>query len=178
MELYVLIGISLIVVTVIFFITIFNYRNKYVIYDIKLDSSSNELDVLYVTKKQLITSIVSRVGEVVDKELVPNIDEVVSEDLSRFELSKILNDMESKLLEEMTLRRAFVPDEELAGLFTSLEDISIDCTSVEQYYNDNASYFNKLLKKFPSNIVGKFKRHDVKEMYDYEKEEMFEILKD
>jgi len=178
MELYILIGISIIVVTVIFFIVLFNYRNKYVIYDIKVESSSNELQVLYETKKQLLTSICNKVEEVVDKDVVPNIDEMGFEELSKFEFSKTLSDMENKLLEEMNLRRAFVPDEELASLFNFLEDVSVDCTSVEKYYNDNAIYFNKMLKKFPSNIVGKFKHYDIKDTYDYEKEEMFEILKD
>ena len=178
MDIYILIGISILVISVIFFIILFSYRSKYLIYDIKIEEAMNELEVLYEIKKKTLSSICDKVSAIVDKELFPNIEEIGSEEIGNFELSKKLEEIETKLSEEMNLRRAFVPDEELTILFTSLEDISTDCNSVEQYYNDNAICFNSLLKKFPSNIVGKVKDYNFRSTYAYEKEEMFEILKD
>ena len=50
--------------------------------------------------------------------------------------------------------------------------------AAKSYYNKYTSELNDLIRTFPSNIVGFFRRYKKKSFYSDEKREMFEILKD
>jgi len=178
MDFGILIIVSVIVIVVLFFILLFNYRGKFIVLDIKITEAEKELSTLLEMKRQMLISVCEKVDTIVEKDLFPDVDELKSEELNSFVLSKLLISMENRLLTEMNMRKAFVPDEELSGMFLSLDNISVDCESVEEYYNDNSEIFNRLLRRFPSNIVGKFNDYVIKEIYSHEEEEMFEILKD
>ena len=178
MGINVLIIISVVMLFIIFLIVLFNSRGKLLILDIKITEAEKELDSLYEIKKELLFSICKKIDELAQKELFSNIEELNNENLDSFELSNLLNSIENKLINEMSMRKAFVPDDEDSILFSSLESASIDCKSVEKYYNDTADKFNKLLRRFPSNIIGKMKDYKNADKYTYEEEEMFEILKD
>ena len=60
------------------------------------------------------------------------------------------------------------------------KNLRINISSLSEYFMKylwNTHFFNDLLTKFPSKIVGKKKSYDSKNLYSFSKEEFFEILK-
>ena len=50
--------------------------------------------------------------------------------------------------------------------FKKIEEINETLISCKTYYNKNTSELNKIIRKFPSNIVAKIHRYKIKPFFD------------
>lgn len=155
----------------IFYATIYNRFQEYII---RINEVESMIDSYLRNKYDLINKCIPIIKSIVkdDKERFSEIVKLRSRKIGNFELYRVLM---SASLELDSLRHEF-PDvqksDELKKICRQIEDINIKIDNSVQYYNDNISIYNSLLKKFPSNIVamvGKYKEKlffDRKDMSD------------
>ncbi len=99
-----------------------------------------------------------------------------SEELDSISLNKKLNEYYYKIIEIVEYNVELVLSDDGNKNLKKLKKVTLELIGVEKYYNENAIIFNKLLKRFPNNILGKMKKYTKLETYDNSKKERFEML--
>lgn len=164
--------IFLLVVIATLFIV--NYNN-YQVAIIKISEAEENIKILLSKKFEQIVLIC---GVIEDKnKKIKIIDNNLNQKLNSFELSKELEKYNKKIVEVVDYNKEVTLNEEERKMMDELKDLNIELDGNEKYYNDNVVNYNKLIKCFPSNIVGKICKYKTKNFYSKEKEEIFEILK-
>ena len=97
--------------------------------------------------------------------------------LMLFLLTSCSKDSSSKEIVNVLNWSAYIPDEVIGEKIKELEDIELDLEATKRFYNDNSNIFNDLIDRFPSKIIGRKRGYDFKYLYSFDKEELFEILK-
>ncbi len=163
--LIIIIIILLICGIVIFYATIYNKFQDYII-------RINEVEVLIDTnlrnKYDLINRAVPIVKSNIDKDrnVFGEIVKLRSRKIGNFELYRIL--MRASL--ELDGLKSEYPDieksDEVKKILKQISDIDIKVDNCIDYYNDNISVYNTLIKKFPSNIIATFCKYEEKLFFD------------
>ena len=175
MKIFLIVAIVVvIVVLVILFITSYN---KFQIALIKISEACENIDILLYKKTELITNINNIIEDKKEKKKIDIEDTIHEGHLSTFELNKKLNGYSNEILEIVEYNKDVKLNDDEMKLVEELKKYNNDLLGAEKYYNVNVVEYNKLVKCFPSNIVGKIKRYKLKDFYSNEKEEVDELLK-
>ena len=151
--------------------------DKLYVYDIKIKEAEKEIQTLLEKKMSLLSEIHQKLSEQIEEtnfNYLCNLDEIGDDE---FKLNSILNNAYSELKDFLENRRSFIPEDDTKVLIDELYRINIECIATKNYYNDNTIILNSKIKKFPSNIIAKFKHLYKRELYNDPIEEEFEILK-
>ena len=97
--------------------------------------------------------------------------------LNSIELSKEIEKCNQKLNEVLDSNLELYKEENIISILKEFASNKEDIEYGENYYNDNVVYYNKLIRSFPSNIIGFSLGYKHKEFYENETEEMYQILK-
>ena len=146
-------------------------------YKIKLDEVEAEIETLLNAKLSLLTELQEKLSEResdVEFNFLCNL-EAVNDD--EFKLNTILNKAYKELKDFLGEKRSFIPDDDIKKQLEELYQVDIECIATKEYYNNISVILNNKIKKFPNNIIAKFKRIKKKELYNDPIEEEFEILK-
>lgn len=173
--------ITIVVIVIALLLMIFViYYNKYQFAIIRINEAENKISKSLKQKTTLFERLIPIIKEKFKKEnrLLDIMIKIKDNELNNFELNKELQNA-SKVLNELLDNNVYLYEEEsikviLEELFMNKQDIEAG----EKFYNDNVVIYNKLIRSFPSNIIGSFMRLKRKEFYEKEKEEIFEILKE
>lgn len=176
MWLYIIISLVIVIIALILIIYVQNY-NKFQDTIIKISEAEENINILLVKKIELIVKINDYIERVDSEKILFEEGELSTENMNNFELNKFLVKYDKKIRELTKYSKEIVFDESSQTIIDEYNDVNISCKAAEVYYNDNVVLYNKLIKCFPSNIVGKILRLNIKEFYSNEKEEIFEILK-
>lgn len=178
MLLYIIV-ISIIVLALLGIVFVMNY-NKYQFAIICINEAENKISKSLKEKVALFERIIPILKEKFKDEnkLLDIIIKIKDNHLNTFEINKELQ-IASRVLNELLDNNVHLYEEEnikviLDELFRNKQDIEAG----EKFYNDNVVVYNKLMRSFPSNIVGKMMHLKKKEFYENETEEIFEILKE
>ncbi len=149
----------------IFYASVYNRFQDYIIRINEVESIiDNNLRKKYDLINRAIPIIKSNIPK--DMEVFEEIVKLRSRKLSNFELYRVLERSSNEL---STLKGEF-PDidksAEIKKIQSSIIDIDNTIGEATSYYNDNISIYNKLLKKFPSNIVATFCKYKEKLFFD------------
>ena len=170
------IGVILIlIITIILAILIMNY-NDYQVTIIKISEACENIKLL-LTKKMELLVMIRNIIEDKNKNIKFSDFDITNKKMNSFELNKELNRFNKKVTEIVEYSKDVKLDDDEKNIINDLKKINIELEGNERYYNDNVVIYNKLIKCFPSNIVGKICKYKVKDFYSKEKEEIFEILK-
>lgn len=173
--------IYIFIVAIIFvaiLLTIFiTYYNKFQIAIIKISEAEENIKILLNKKFEYIIRINSFVEDKKPESKIPGLEKFNTKNFNTFELNTELNKYNKKIVEITDYSKNLVFDDKEEETIRELEEINIELLGSEKYYNDNVVIYNKLIKCFPSNIVGKICKYKSKDFYSNEKEEIFEILK-
>ncbi len=174
---YWIIGVVVVLAALgIFVITIYN---KFQLAIIKIDEAENNIDILLEKKLDHLERIANLFEGKLKEDDPPFLDiqKFKSKKLTHFQMRDAL-ERKIKELNEILDRHGDLEElENVKNLLEELTDINTDLDAAIRYYNDNVILLNKLIRCFPSNIMGLCLHYQVKEFYSDEKEEMFEILK-
>lgn len=149
----------------IFYASIYNKFQDYII---RINEVESIIDSNLRKKYDLINRAIPIIKSCIpkDKEVFDEIVKLRSRKLSNFELYRTL---ERGYNEFNSLKEEF-PDiqesEEIKKIQSSILDIDNIIDEATSYYNDNISIYNKLLKKFPSNIIATFSKYKEKLFFD------------
>ena len=173
---YILCGV-LGVLFIILFITFVIKGHKLKVMNIKINEAESDISNILNKKFDLLKDI-NEIMKSKDKEdLFKNIEKIEVDKIDSIELNKELSKYDKIIIELTDYNKEIVFDENEEETFDKLSKVNINRLAVEKYYNDNVVEFNKSINRFPSNIISKFKKYDDKELFENEKEEIFEILK-
>lgn len=171
--------IILIIVLAVFGILVIHFYNQFQLSFIKIDEAENNIELLLDKKLDLFSRIATLLEKILKEKETPflEINQLKTKKLNHFEMRDALNKKQLELNEILDQNIKLNDDEPLQNLLNDLTDIETDLEAATKYYNDNVVLYNKLIRCFPSNLLGLFLRYKRKEFYQDEKKEIFEILK-
>lgn len=159
--LLIIIGVGLLL---IWYINIYNsFQNNI----IRINEAESFIDTTLRKRFDLLNRSIEIIkSNIKDEEVLTIINELKKEKLSNFDLDRKLYDAINEFNgykernEELATNEAFIKIE--LGLFESESEI----VAARKYYNDIITDYNKLIKRFPTNIVGKLMGYKVKTYFD------------
>lgn len=168
MEILLLIMIIIVVLIcamVIFYATVYNKFQDYII---RINEVEALIDTNLRNKYDLINRAIPIVKSNIDKDrnVFEEIVKLRSRKIGNFELYRIL----TRTSIELNNLKSEFPDieksEEVKKILKQTMDIDIKVDNCIDYYNDNISVYNTLLKKFPSNIIATFCKYEERLFFD------------
>lgn len=174
---YIIIGI-LVILSILIVLTSIIY-NKFQLAFIKIDEAENNIDLLLEKKLDFF----NRLATLFEQEKIENdqtffeVKKFKGQKWNHFQMRDALEKKTKELNEILDLKNGLVKNKAIADLLEELVEVNTDLDAAIKYYNDNVVIYNKLIRCFPSNLLGLILRYKNKEFYSDEKEEMFEILK-
>ena len=178
MQLY---EIILIVVTAFcFFLLIFVIaKNKFNFAIVKIQEAEDNLSIYLDKEKDLI----ERTIPVIKKELkydefLSELDSYDKEKMNLFQLNKVLSHSYNELMATIADNEKLLKSDTINKILDELNDNEENRIGTIKFYNDSVVTFNKLVRSFPSNIVGLFLGYRKKDFYNDEDKEIEEILKE
>ena len=157
-----------------------HFYNQFQLAIIRISEAENNIDIYLQKKLEFLTRLVPLIKENL-KEGSQEFEKILllkSKKINSFELNKELEKSMHTFLELMDLNASLGKVENILSLQVELEENEDDLEASKKYYNDHVTSYNKLVRSFPSNLVGLIFKYRRKEFYSDEKEEMFQILKD
>lgn len=163
--LVILVIIVFICVVTVFYATVYNRFQDYIIRINEVEALiDNNLRSKYDLINRAIPIIKSNIDK--DRDVFGEIVKLRSRKIGNFELYRIL----VRASNEINALKEEFPDilnsEEIKKILKQTSDIDIKLNNCIDYYNDNISIYNALLKKFPSNIVATFCKYKEKLFFD------------
>lgn len=140
--------VIIISIILIIYVTIYNNFQSYLL---KLKETEKGIDEDLRKKYDILVTIKEKTKSDIE------IEDLKEKNLSSFEFHRNIIEIETKLL---------VENEEIRDEQNQLDEINIKIGSKIRYYNDTVTSFNKVLSKFPSNIVAKISKNKPKNYFD------------
>ena len=162
--------VILFIIIIVCLISIFyaSIYNKFQDYIIRINEVESIIDKNLRNKYDLINRMIPIIKGNIDKDkdMFEEIIKIRSRKISNFELYRIL--MQSSI-QLSSLKKEF-PDinksDEIKKLTKQIEDIDSKIENYIDYYNDNITIYNTLVKKFPSNLIALFSKYKEKLFFD------------
>ena len=157
--------VLLVCIITIFYAKIYNRFQDYIIRINEVESMiDNNLRNKYDLLNRAIPIIKSSIAK--DKEIFGEIIKLRSRKLGNFELYRVLI---RASLEFGSLREEYPEidkSSEVKKIGNQINDIDLKLDNQIDYYNENITIYNTLLKKFPSNIVANLSKYKEKLFFD------------
>ena len=168
MEILLLIMIIIVVLIcamIIFYATVYNKFQDYII---RINEVEALIDTNLRNKYDLINRAIPIVKSNIDKDrnVFEEIVKLRSRKIGNFELYRILTRASNELNELRTEYNDIDNSNEIKKITKQIDDIDIKIDNAIEYYNDNITIYNSLLKKFPSNIIATFSKYKEKLFFD------------
>lgn len=130
---------------------------------LKINSVENEMDASLRLKYDLIVKIIAELGDTKDFD---DVEEIKDEELSSFEFSRRLYDIEMKIYSIKSESNKLSKSTSFNDLWYKITNLNSKISGEEKYYNENTTKYNALISRFPSNIVANIMRLKEKKYFD------------
>lgn len=161
---YILIIIIAICLLLIWYVSVYNNYQNYII---RINEAEAFIDTTLRKRFDLLNKSIEIIkANTKEKEVLSIIDELKTMKISNFELDRKLYDAINEFnkykenYDELRNTESFLKIE--LGLFESESEI----VAARKYYNDIITDYNKLVKRFPSNMVAKVSRYKTRTYFD------------
>ena len=164
--------VILVIIVLVCGLAIFYARvyNKFQDYIIRINEVESIIDSNLRNKYDLINKAIPIIKTYIDKDTSKDVfGEIVklrSRKIGNFELYRIL----IRAANEFTALKEEYPEieksEEIKKIVSQMNDIDLKVDNSIEYYNDNISIYNELLKKFPSNVIATLCKYKEKLFFD------------
>ena len=161
----ILVIIVIICAMIIFYATIYNKFQDYVI---RINEVESIIDNCLRSKYDLINRAIPIVKSNIDKdeEIFGDIVKLRSRKIGDFELYRILKKASIELEGLKSTYPEIDKSDEIKKIIKEIKDIDAKVDNSTDYYNDNITTYNTLIKKFPSNIVAMLCKYKEKLFFD------------
>jgi len=157
--------ITLIIILLITYIHLYNKISESII---RIDEAESRIDNNLRDKYDLLNRSIALIRTKV--ELEPNafkeIIKLRSRKISNFALDRVLVKSYDEFLSIYTSNPKVKENNELYKVARQLEVINDELITLRNYYNGNITNYNKMIKKFPTNIVANIKKYKERPFYD------------
>ena len=140
--------------------------NDLVSYKIRIEKAEGIIDEKLREKYDLIAKMNINIKKVVNKkDYLKDYIELKDKRISNYEMDRKLTEAMNIIL-EVKNDYSELNNKEFNNNFKKIEEINETLISCKTYYNKNTSELNKIIRKFPSNIVAKIHRYKIKPFFD------------
>ena len=163
-----LITLILILIIIIGLLTILyvNIYNNLAIYKTKIEKAENIIDEALRNKYDIIAKLnVLIKKEVTKKDYLKDYIELKDKKVSNFETDRKLAEATNIILEVKNDHEK-LNNKEFNSLLKEIDAINETLASSKNYYNNNTSKLNQIIRKFPSNIIAKIHKYRIKPFFD------------
>lgn len=149
----------------VYYVVIYNNYQEYII---RINEVESFIDNSIRDKFDLLSKSINVIkGNVeIEDNIFPDIVKLRSRKLSSFDLDRqLVNSMNEfyKIKEEY---RELKKSDAFNEIDDKLKEIEENLTAYKEYYNENITKYNRLIRSFPTNIVGKFSKYKEKTFFD------------
>ena len=156
----------LIIVIALIAILYVNTYNNLVIYKTKIEKAENIIDEALRDKYDIIAKLnVLIKKEVTKKDYLKDYIELKDKKVSNFEIDRKLTEATNIILEVKNDHEK-LNNKEFNSLLKEIDVINETLASSKNYYNNNTSKLNQIIRKFPSNIIAKIHKYRIKPFFD------------
>ena len=157
--------ITLILITLIYFIYLYNKINESII---RIDEAESRIDNNLRDKYDLLNRSISLIRNKIElpQDAFKDIIKLRARKISNFELDRILVKSYTEFLTIYEDNSKVRESDEIFKVSRQLEIINEELLTLRNYYNVNITNYNAMIKKFPTNIVAKIKKYKEKPFYD------------
>jgi len=157
--------ITTIIILLIAYIHIYNKINESII---RIEEAESRIDNNLRDKYDLLNRSISLIRNKI--ELDPNsfkeIIKLRARKISNFDLDRILVKSYNEFLSIYEDNSKLRESDEIFKVSRQLEIINDELLTLRNYYNANITNYNKMIKKFPTNIVANIKKYKERPFYD------------
>ena len=165
MNLTTIILIIIIVLGIIGLLYVISYNNL-VEYKIKIEKAEGLIDDSLRQKYDKITELNSLIKKVVTKkDYLKEYIDLKDKRISNYELDRKLTEA-MMLIKEVKNDYEELDNKDFNKELTDIEAIDESLLSGKNYYNKYTSELNRIIQKFPTNIVAKIHRYKIKPFFD------------
>ncbi len=166
---YIITLVAIVIVVILAFIILFYkyYHEKILDLFKKLNDTEEEYNNKFNNKldiiKRFITEIVNKYKT--ESKVFDNINNIEELDTS-LKTEKLLNKCYKELLQIKEDKQKTREIKIFRELINEYEENELSLISLRTYHNSYTVVYNKLISKFPYNIIAKFKRYKVKDLIE------------
>ena len=144
------------------------YYNKLQEYKLRIDQAESIIDDSLREKYDYITSCRDIIKNKVKKAKISfkDIDTLKTINISNFDLDRRLNDYIGIINNVKEDYKILKDNEEVNELLEKIKDNDEKITAAKTYYNNSITGSNELVRKFPSNVVARLHKMDIKPFFD------------
>lgn len=164
----VIVTLSIFIIICLLLIGYINIYNRYQNYIIRVNEAEANIDTVLRKRFDLLNKSVNiiKANCSFEGEVLEIIVKLRSRKLSNFELDRQLYDAINEFNYFKENYQELRESENFIKIGVSLDETEIEIAALRKYYNDIITDYNKLIRTFPSNIVGKFSKHKEKTYFD------------
>lgn len=156
--------IIIVCILMIWYVATFNSFQNYII---RINEADANIDSILRKRYDLLNKSIGIIKSNTDqKKVLENLKEIRSQKLSNFELDRKIYEA----INEFNLYKEEYKDLKKSEGFMKIElginETEAEIEALRKYYNDIITDYNKLVKSFPSNIVGLFCHFKNKTYFD------------
>lgn len=167
MKLFCIIIVILVIVCLILFLCASIY-NKFQELTIKLNEVEANIDTTLRKRFDLLNKSINiiKANTPIENEILELIVKLRSRKLSNFELDRQLYDAINEFNSYKEIYPELMESDAFLKINVSLNESENEIIALRKYYNDTITEYNKLVKKFPSNIIAIIYKHKQRAYYD------------
>ena len=164
--------IILVIIVLVCIISIFATitYNKFQDYIIRINEVESIIDNSLRNKYDLINRAIpiikTNINDKEEKDIFENIVKLRSRKVGNFELYRVLIEASNELGGLKEKHPKIKDSDEIKKIVSQIDNIDLKVDNSIDYYNDNITIYNSLLKKFPSNIIATFCKYKEKLFFD------------
>ena len=146
--------------------------NCYQNYIIRINEAEANIDTILRKRFDLLNKSISIIKANVEelsndkKEILEIIVKLRSRKLTNFELDRQLYEAINEFHQYKELYEELKQCDSFIKIDVCLNESEAEVSACRKYYNDIITDYNKMIRRFPSNIVGKVSKYKMKSYYD------------
>lgn len=157
--------IILLILVAITYVSLYNKINETII---RVDEAESRIDNNLRDKFDLLNRCVSLIKNTieVDENTFKDIIKLRARKISNFDLDRTLATSYNEFITIYDSNKKLRENDEIYKATKQLELIDEELVTLRNYYNANITEYNKLIKKFPTNLVAEIKKYKERPFYD------------
>ena len=157
--------LTTIIILLITYIHLYNKINESII---RIDEAESRIDNNLRDKYDLLNRSISLIRNKIDlsPDSFKEIIKLRARKISNFDLDRILVKSYNEFLSIYEANSKLRESDEIFKVSRQLEIINEELLTLRNYYNANITNYNKMIKKFPTNIVANIKKYKERPFYD------------
>jgi len=157
--------IALTLIILIYYIYLYNNINESII---RIEEAESRIDNNLRDKYDLLNRSISLIRNKINlpQDSFKEIIKLRARKISNFDLDRVLVKSYNEFLSIYENNSKVRESDEIFKVSRQLEIINEELLTLRNYYNANITNYNKMIKKFPTNIIAKIKKYKERPFYD------------